>query len=387
MSTNAHPWRSIHKAGLVGVVLLVAFIGFSTALRAPTIHAAAATHSEQLATLPGFTAGTMKDTGKKPNVPAGAPAATSDMWNQSTCIQPPSQTTPNLRHDQLSDAKLKSYGMLPRSSISNPTLWAQVVDNDTHRLCGVYQTADKHPAATTSAATMSKATNPIPLNEHGPYVSNQWAGYSQAANSQQGNEWADSQGTWYVQSIINNNFYVGEVADWIGEGGGVLKGGNLVQTGESMKQFWVGGVAFDQYWAWIANCAINACAGVTIGNFPVNPGNEMYAEVNQNFVYIEDFATGDQYSDNYGPSADIQEAECIREEIAGSEEVIQTTQVEFFSCQAQANDGKGTWIAMGCNTCDAYEEYIIANQYYDYVPQSPPVAAYGNFAIYYEDSF
>jgi hypothetical protein len=293
--------------------------------------------------------------------PKGMPVATGPLITQNTCIQPPSQTPPNVRHDQLTDAQIAQYDMLPRSSMSDQKEWAKIVDADLVRDCSSYA------SGITSATNQTVSAE----NEH-TVTSSNWAGYYQLGNSGIGNQWNTAASQFYVPSLYSNAGVDGDISSWVGMGGYMKYNSNLVQGGaDGHEQY---GSA--NYYAWTEDVAEGAQN--IVSGFPVAAGQLFYAEATIDFVYIEDITNGHQYSRTYSTPADPHSVDCILEWPNGFSQP--QYQPDFFT-QCEGNDGaSSTWIYVGCNTCDAYVDNIMVNRYTDSTPSTPP-SAVGTFDV------
>lgn len=365
MSSNAHYWRS-RLSLLVAIPLTLLSFAVGGVLTIPTIHAAAAQGVIDSSVPAGYVVNA------NAKFPSGVPQGKGPIYTKANCVQPPSQTPPNLRHDQLSDAQIAQYDLLPRGHLAAAE-WSEIVDTSTHNACNLYPTSLSFGKYESSGVK--------PLNEHTASTQN-WSGYEQWGNSTIGENWDTTDSLWNVQTLENFADYYGEVADWVGEGGGPGVGGELVQTGVDMYE-----VSYvDRYWAWTENYPADSASEV----FGVSPGDEIYAEVDDpNCMYIHDYGNGDSTPGDvcYGPTANEHGSECIRESSLGTPytAIPDATTVYFTACQGYA-DTWDEYIGVGCNTCDGYDDITMANEYVDYYPSSPPDGS-GDFSIYYSHSF
>jgi hypothetical protein len=345
-------WRTLRTLSVLLIAILPLFFGIHLAHGAPASGTPTPTPTFKVPA--GYH---IADANYK--APAGYPAAKGPLLAQNTCIQPPSQAAPNLRHDQLTDAQIAQYGMLPRKDVSNQQEWAYIVDHDTARACSVYTDGVMDGANKTTRAE----------NEHSA-PSHNWSGYEQWGNSAIGQSWNIAASQFYVAHVYGNAGIDGLVSDWVGMGGNGT-GSNLVQTGtDSWDQY--GNVHYD---AWYEDVAQGPSQ--VIGGFPVASGQLFYAEATIDFVYIEDITNGHQFSTGFSALADPHLVDCINEWVTGFSQPQYDP--EWFT-QCEGEDGNGGWIYVGCNTCDAYTYIQMINNNVDATPSSPP-SADGTFDV------
>jgi hypothetical protein len=241
-----------------------------------------------------------------------ADAAATPTHVTSACAQPPAGKDPAT----FTDAQLKAYGLPPHLPKKAQSVWENIARHVKKHICVSLPKPNVH----------SK-----PAYDDCTYC---WAGYQ----AQDANNFFYTTAQWQVPCLQQAGEYPDSIAgEWVGMGG--QDNGSLVQTGvgESPIQFVHQGIpiTITVAWAWVENVGAYM-NDAPINLFPVSCGDTMGAVVMEpNYMYIVDETSGLSASENFGPSADTTEAECIVENPNnGAQHFANVGTATFSSCYA-----------------------------------------------------
>jgi hypothetical protein len=246
-----------------------------------------------------------------------AHAAVTPGHGASSCAQPPAGKDPST----FTDAQLMAYGLPPRLPKQAQSVWEGIARHVKKHVCVPLPKPNAHSKPAYADCTFC------------------WAGYQ----AQDANNFFFTTAQWQVPCLQQAGEYQDSIAgEWVGIGG--QNDGSLVQTGvgESPISFVHQGIpiTITVAWAWVENVgAYMNDAPITV--FPVSCGDEMGAVVMApNYMYIVDETSGTSASENFGPSADTTEAECMVENPNnGAQHFANFGTATFSSCYADDDVG------------------------------------------------